>query len=57
VESEFENDLLDLSFVYKGDMGELQRWLAGIKQLKDVEVSEYNLEEVFSSLYKPEVTS
>ena len=57
VETEFEDDLLTLSFVFKGDMGELQRWLAGVKQLKDVEVSEYNLEEVFSELYKPERTS
>ena len=43
-----------LQFVYKGDLGELQRWLAAVKQLRDVEVSEYNLEEAFKSLYQTE---
>lgn len=57
VESEFENDALTLRFVYKGDMGELQRWLAAVKQLRDVEISEYDLEEAFKSLYQPEVSS
>lgn len=43
-----------LQFVYKGDVAELQRWLAAIKQLQDVEISEYNLEEAFKSLYQTE---
>ena len=51
--SELDGDLV-LEFVYKGDMGELQRWLAAVKQLKDIEVSEYNLEESFKSLYQTE---
>ncbi len=54
VMSEFEDDLLTLRFVYKGKMDELQRWLAAVKQLKDVEISEYNLEEAFKSLYNTE---
>jgi len=54
VETTFENDLLTLSFVYKGDVSELQSWLAAVKQLKDIEVSEYNLEETFHSLYETE---
>lgn len=56
-ESVEKNDVehgMTLQFVYKGDMGELQRWLAAVKQLRDVEVSEYNLEEAFKSLYKTE---
>lgn len=51
---ETNGDLLTLRFVYKGQMAELQRWLAAVKQLKDVEVSEYNLEEAFKSLYETE---
>ncbi len=51
---QIDDDLLTLRFVYKGDMTELQRWLAAVKQLKDVEVSEYNLEEAFKSLYDSE---
>lgn len=57
VETELQNDMLTLRFVYKGDMGELQRWLAAVKQLQDVEISEYDLEEAFKSLYQPEVSS
>jgi len=55
--SEFADDVLHLSFVFKGDPGELQRWVAAIKQLRDIEISEYNLEEAFKSLYQPEATS
>jgi ABC-2 type transport system ATP-binding protein len=43
-----------LSFVFKGDMAELQRWLASLKQLEDIEVSEYDLSGAFSSLYEDE---
>jgi ABC-2 type transport system ATP-binding protein len=43
-----------LSFVFKGDMSELQRWLASLKQLEDIEVSEYDLSGAFSSLYEDE---
>jgi ABC-2 type transport system ATP-binding protein len=57
VETDFKDDLLTLSFVFKGDMGQLQRWLAGVKLLQDVEVSEYNLEEAFKELYAPETAS
>lgn len=54
VETTFEDDLLTLSFVYKGDVAELQSWLAAVKQLKDIEVSEYDLEATFHSLYETE---
>jgi ABC-2 type transport system ATP-binding protein len=57
VESEFADDMLKLSFVYKGGMEELQPWLAAVKQLKDIEISEYNLEDAFKSLYQTEKTS
>lgn len=50
-----EHDLaVEVRFVYKGDLGELQRWLAAVKLLQDVEVGEYNLEETFRSLYQTE---
>jgi len=44
-----------LSFVFKSDdMAKLQRWLASLKQLEDIEVSEYDLSGAFSSLYEDE---
>lgn len=57
IESDFVDDVLHLRFVFKGPVDELQRWLAAVKQLQDVEVSEYNLEEAFKSLYQPEQPS
>ena len=56
VERTYENGEARLSFVYKGDMGQLQRWIAALKQLNDIEVSEYNLEGAFKSLYESEDT-
>lgn len=44
----------ELSFVHKGDAAELQRWLASVKQLVDVEVSEYDLNGAFHLLYESE---
>lgn len=43
-----------LSFVYNGTAEELQPWIASVKQLQDIEISEYNLEGAFKSLYSPE---
>lgn len=43
-----------LSFVSRLAPSELQVWLAGVKQLKDIEVTECNLEGVFKSLYEDE---
>lgn len=45
---------LALSFVSKSDVAELQRWVASVKQLEDIEISEYNLSGAFSSLYEEE---
>lgn len=47
-------DGYSISFVYKGDIEQLQRWVAGVKRLQDIEISEYNLEGAFSSLYEAE---
>lgn len=44
----------ELSFVHKGDAAELQRWLASVKQLVDVEISEYDLNGAFHLLYESE---
>lgn len=54
VESHETESGIVLEFVYKGDVAELQRWLVAVKQLQDIEVSEYNLEEAFKSLYQTE---
>lgn len=43
-----------LSFTWKQAPSELQSWLAGVKQLQDIEVTEYNLEGVFKEMYLPE---
>ena len=54
VEYSTEDGLTTLSFVYGGETAGLQRWLAAVKQLHDIEVSEYNLEGAFKSMYKSE---
>lgn len=43
-----------VSFVFKGEMVDLQRWVASVKQLEDIEISEYDLSGAFSSLYEEE---
>ncbi|MDB5165177.1 MAG: ABC-type multidrug transport system, ATPase component [Candidatus Saccharibacteria bacterium] len=45
---------VSLTFVFKGSAAELQRWVASVKQLQDIEISEYNLEGAFKSLYESE---
>lgn len=44
----------EVSFVHKGNAAELQRWLASVKQLVDIEVSEYDLNGAFHLLYESE---
>jgi ABC-2 type transport system ATP-binding protein len=43
-----------MTFVFKGSAEELQRWVSSVKQLQDIEISEYNLEGAFKSLYETE---
>jgi len=57
IEVSEDRGVLRLEFVYKSDMAELQRWVAAVKQLHDIEISEYNLEEAFKSLYQTEETA
>ncbi len=57
VEVTTEGTTTVLSFVSRLAPSELQVWLAGVKQLKDIEVTEYNLEGVFKSLYEDEEAS
>lgn len=54
VEKITEGDQLILSFIYRGKPSELQVWVAGLKQLHDIEITEHNLEGVFASLYESE---
>ncbi len=49
-----ENGKTVLSFVSHLEPAKLQVWVAGIKQLEDIEITEYNLEGVFASLYEDE---
>ncbi|MEO8691250.1 MAG: ATP-binding cassette domain-containing protein [Candidatus Saccharimonas sp.] len=50
--SEMVDGKRELSFVFRGSSSELQIWVAGIKQLQDIEISEYNLEGIFKTLYE-----
>lgn len=54
VKSKEVDGITTLSFVFKGEAAEIQRWIASVKQLQDVEISEYNLEGAFKSMYKSE---
>ncbi len=54
VEEVVEDGAKTLSFVYRGKPSELQVWVAALKQLEDIEISEHNLEGVFKSLYENE---
>lgn len=54
ISSELKDESLVLSFVWKGIPAELQRWIATVKKLEDIEVTEYNLEETFRMMYENE---
>lgn len=54
VKIETVDGLTTLSFVFNGKVTEIQRWIASVKQLQDVEISEYNLEGAFKSMYESE---
>lgn len=43
-----------VSFLWKKAPAELQQWLAGVKQLQDIEVTEYDIEGAFHDLYRDE---
>jgi len=57
IEVETKRGKTTVSFVFKGTAEELQPWIASVKQLQDIEVSEYNLEGAFKSLYESEEKS
>lgn len=52
VKSEDEKGHVVIEFTWKSEPSALQHWLAGIKQLIDIEVTEYNLEGAFRDLYE-----
>ena len=43
-----------IEFSWKAEPAKLQQWLAGVKQLIDIEVTEYNLEGAFKEMYDSE---
>lgn len=51
VEKTTDKDSTVLAFAYHGDVAELQRWITGIKHLRDIEITEYNLESAFKEMY------
>lgn len=54
VEIARRGEAVELTFVFKDSPGSLQRWLASVKQLRDIEITEFSLEGAFHSLYEPE---
>lgn len=54
VERTTEKDGYVLSFAFRGETAELQRWVAALKQLQDIEITEYNLESAFKEMYENE---
>ena len=54
VKTESSRSDVSLSFVFKGSAEELQVWVASVKLLRDIEISEYNLEGAFKSMYESE---
>lgn len=54
IETERKDDQLVLSFVFKGEAAAMQRWVASLKQLHDIEITEYDLEGAFKELYESE---
>lgn len=46
--------LLRLSFEWRSDPAKLQQWVAGVKQLQDIEITEYNLDAAFKGMYDGE---
>ena len=54
VEKHMNNGALELQFTYTGEAAQLQHWLAGVKQLQDIEVTDHSLDSVFASLYDNE---
>lgn len=54
VEKSTEAGVTRLSFTWKHEPAKLQQWLAGVKQLRDIEVSEFNLESALDELYTDE---
>ncbi len=54
VEQVHDEGQTTLSFVHRGSPSQLQVWVAALKQLEDIEITEYSLEGIFKSLYEDE---
>ena len=48
------NGNISLEFIWKQPPNELQQWLAGVKQLIDIEITEDSLDGVFKEMYATE---
>lgn len=55
--TKLQNGQVAIEFIYKQPASDLQLWLAGVKQLADVEISEYNLDGIVSDMYGEEMPS
>lgn len=56
VQRENKGKDLMLQFNWKDEPARLQQWLASVKRLKDIEITEYDLEAAFAGVYDEEVT-
>lgn len=54
VEKTKVNDSHHLKFTWRREVGELQQWVAGLKRLRDIEITEHNLDGAFKGLYDVE---
>ena len=54
VETSEEDGDITLTFMWDGEMPPLQAWLASVKKLLDVSVSDHDLDTAFQSLYEKE---
>ena len=50
-----QKSTLSIEFIWKKPPADLQQWIAGIKQLQDIEVTEFDLEGAFKDMYETEV--
>lgn len=48
------SEIVDVSFIFNGNVALLQKWVGGIKSLQDIEISEYDIEDTFKHMYESE---
>lgn len=54
IEASKTKGYLELAFTYNGSLTELQIWLSGVRQLKDIEISDNGLDSLLDTFYSEE---